>query len=336
MRGRAPPIRQRGVALLTAILLVALGTILAATMAYENAMTARRGQATFAFDQSLLIAQAGEALAAYALVQSRKQDAQHDAKGQPWSMPYGPVEIVPGVTLYAFLEDMQGRFNLNNLVKPDGGTDTDAVDQFANLLQLRGLEPKWAALIADWIDGDEVANPAEGAEDATYLSQVPPYRTANRQITSASELLALPGFGRDRYLAIMDYVTALPTGGGTPGGAGAASSKTTVNLCTASRFVLDALAPSGERNFSMQDDKSIETQRTNVGCFPTPQEFKAAFANDPKAGTIMGQVGTQSNFFRLTSIVNVGTMQFSLYSLLERQGGQGGKVRVIQRTFTAD
>jgi general secretion pathway protein K len=332
MIGRAPPIRQRGVALLTAILLVALGTILAATMAYENAMTARRGQATFAFDQSLLIAQAGEAIAAYALVQSRKQDAQHDAKGQFWSMPYGPVEIVPGVTLYAFLEDMQGRFNLNNLVKPDGGTDPDAVIQFENLLQLVGLEPKWAPLIADWIDGDQVANPADGAEDSTYLSQVPPYRTANRQITSASELLALPGFGRDRYLMIMNYVTALPTGGGTPGGA---SGKTTVNLCTASRYVLDALPPGGERNFTSSDDKSLETQRTNVGCFPTPQEYKAAFANDSKAGTIMSQVGTQSNFFRLTSIVNVGTMQFSLYSLLERQG-QTGKVRVIQRTFTAD
>ena len=34
---------QRGMALLVAILLVALGTMLAAAMAYENAMTARRG-----------------------------------------------------------------------------------------------------------------------------------------------------------------------------------------------------------------------------------------------------------------------------------------------------
>ena len=31
------------------------------------------------------------------------------------------------------------------------------------------------------------------------MGQTAPYRTPNRYITSASELLALPGFGRDRY-----------------------------------------------------------------------------------------------------------------------------------------
>ena len=54
------PSRQRGIALLVAILLVALGTIIAASIAYENAMTARRGAATFALDESVLIAPATE------------------------------------------------------------------------------------------------------------------------------------------------------------------------------------------------------------------------------------------------------------------------------------
>src|SRR5580692_2774314 len=58
--------RQRGMALITAILLVALATIMAATIGYENAMTARRGSATFAFEQSLEIAKAAEAIAAFA------------------------------------------------------------------------------------------------------------------------------------------------------------------------------------------------------------------------------------------------------------------------------
>src|SRR5256886_14959737 len=59
--GRAPR-GQRGIALLVAILLVALGTIIAAAVAYENALSARRGTATYAFDQALLIAQGAEAL----------------------------------------------------------------------------------------------------------------------------------------------------------------------------------------------------------------------------------------------------------------------------------
>jgi type II secretory pathway component PulK len=106
-----------------------------------------------------------------------------------------------------------------------------------------------------------------------------------------------------------------------------------VNLCTASGPVLDALVPTGERNYSEQDPKSLAKQRTN-GCFPTPTEYKAAFAGDQKAvAATMSEVGTQSDFFRLTSVVSVGTMQFSLYSLLKRENG---KLHVIQRTFTAD
>jgi type II secretory pathway component PulK len=42
--------------MLVAILLVALGTIIAAAVAYENATAVRRGTATYAFDQAWLIA----------------------------------------------------------------------------------------------------------------------------------------------------------------------------------------------------------------------------------------------------------------------------------------
>ena len=62
-----PPARQRGVALLVAILLVAFGTIIAAAMAYNNAMTARRAAATFGFDQAMLVTEGAEALAAEGL-----------------------------------------------------------------------------------------------------------------------------------------------------------------------------------------------------------------------------------------------------------------------------
>ena len=68
-RGRHSRRGQRGVALIVAILLVALGTIIAATVAYENAMAARRSTGTFAFDQSIMIAEGAEALAAFGIRQ---------------------------------------------------------------------------------------------------------------------------------------------------------------------------------------------------------------------------------------------------------------------------
>ena len=82
--------------------------------------------------------------------------------------------------------------------------------QFSQLLTAVGLETKWAPLLADWIDSDLEPNFPDGAEDSVYLGQSPPYRTANLPVTSISELLALPGFGRDRYLRIAPYIAALP------------------------------------------------------------------------------------------------------------------------------
>jgi general secretion pathway protein K len=315
------PRRQRGIALLTAILLVALGTILAAALGYATAMSARRSQGVLAFDQSILVAEAGEALAAYALQQSRINYPQADALDQPWSMPYGPAEVVPGITLEASLEDMQGRFNLNNLVNDNGQIDPTALQAFQNLLAILGLEPNWGPEIADWIDADSIAYGPDGAEDATYLAQMPPYRTANRQITSPSELLALPGFGSVRYSRIEPYVAALPRG-------------TKVNVCTASGPVLDALAPTGERQYSSIDPQSFAMQRAD-GCFPTVAEYQAAFKSAQGAGTSLAMTGVsqQSDYFRLRSIVDIGSSEFYLYSLLHRESN---KMHVIERSFTAD
>jgi len=202
--------RQRGVALLLAILLVAIATILAAAIGYGSAMSARRAAATIAFDEGLLVGQAAEALAAFGLRADLRAGAEYDYPGEAWAKPVGPIEISPGVQLEASLEDVQGRFNLNSLVTPNGVTDPESVLIFQRLLQMVGLEPKWAQLMADWIDSDSEPGFPDGAEDNFYTTQNPPYRTPNILVTSSSELLALPGFGRDRYLKIEPYVTALP------------------------------------------------------------------------------------------------------------------------------
>ena len=69
------------------------------------------------------LGEGAEALAAYGL-KTVKDNTKPSAGGtvgdiypsQPWAQPVGPIEVVPGVTLEATLEDMQGRFNVNWLV----------------------------------------------------------------------------------------------------------------------------------------------------------------------------------------------------------------------------
>jgi len=338
-RQRPAPRAQRGIALLVAILLVALGTIVAAAVAYENAMTARRGTATYAFDESLLIAQGAEALAAYGLRQIYQSDPTHIYPGQGWDKALGPIEVVPGVMLEASLEDMQGRFNLNNLVKPDGTPDITQVNAFVQLLAMLGLEPKWAGYLIDWIDVDIVPQNPEGAEDSVYMGQTPPYRTPNRYITSTTELLALPGFGRDRYLKLAPYVAALPQG-------------TAINICTAPGPVLDAFLGSGHSEFGANPQQLTQNRVNTSGCFPTLANYQAAFDQKVWAAGASKIFRTSSRYFRLSSLITIGSAEFNLYSLLYldaggssasgvagvggRSAGGSGAVRPIQRSFTPD
>ena len=314
-----PPHAQRGVALLVAILLVALGTILAAAVAYENVMTFRRGAATFAFDQALLVQQGAEALAAYGLRTALQADPQHTYASQGWGQAVGPIEVVPGVMLVAQLEDLQGRFNLNNLVQEDGTPDLVQVNAFEQLLAAVGLEPKWAPLMVDWIDRDIVPQAPDGAEDSVYMGQLPPYRTPNRYITSATELLALPGFGADRYRALAPFVSALPWG-------------TKLNVCTAKPQVLDAYI--GHLDFSSDPDSLAKNRAAASGCFPTLTDYQSAATDAVAWQKVMPKLQMTSSYFRLTSLVTIGSTEFNLYSLLLQE--PTGQVRPILRSFAPD
>ena len=310
---------QRGVALLVAILLVALGTILAAAIAYENAMTFRRGAATYAFDQALLVQQGAEALAAYGLRLAQKSDPQHTYASEGWAQPVGPFEVVPGVMLTAQLEDLQGRFNLNNLVRGDGTPDPVEVNAFQQLLAMVGLEPKWADFMVDWIDRNISPVTPDGAKDSVYMGQTPPYRTPNRYITSASELLALPGFGRDRYLALAPYVTALPYG-------------VKLNVCTAKDKVLDAFL--GHGDFSSDTQALAKNRAAAANCFPNLTTDYQPAADPATWSKISPKVQMTSSYFRLSSLITIGSTEFNLYSLLWQD--TSGQVRPILRNYTPD
>jgi general secretion pathway protein K len=314
--------KQRGIALVTALVLVAIATVLAATIGFASVMAAQRASTVFGADQALLAAEGAEAMAAYALKQSASPSGP-DSLDQPWAQPYGPYELAAGVTLeFAQIEDQQGKFNINNLaagaIGPNtntpGADDPTEIEQFQRLLSALGLETKWAGILADWIDSDNNPREPDGAEDSVYLAQTPSYRAANQPVSSISELLALPGFGRDRYNRLAPYIAALPPG-------------TPINLCTASGVLLDAI--SGKTEYSI-DPANLAKSRQDQGCFPTADVFKASLTGVKDAAIIQARVGIASSYYRLRTTITIGTARFNLYSLLTFNGNQ---VLSILRTF---
>jgi len=309
--------RQRGVALITAVLIVALGTMLATSVFFRGYLDQRRSATLFALDQAYEVALGAEAWAADFLRQDR-QESETDHFGEAWAKPLPPLPLDDGGTVEGRLEDMQGRFNLNNLRTPEGLTNEAAVEQLERILAMLEIEPSWAAAIADWVDIDGEPGFPDGAEDSVYTSLTPPHRTANMTITRASELMVLNGFGAERYAKLAPHVTALPVG-------------TPLNVCTASGVVLDSLKEN-VREFSLSPE-DLAKRRTER-CFPDLEDMAGVIADPGEFAEIKKSLTESSNYFRANVWVTIGTTQFTLYSLLAR--ADQGPVRTILRSFGSE
>jgi len=308
--------RQRGVILISALILVALAAVVATSLFFETALMARRAAASFSMEQAVQLGAGGEALAAFALADDKNSD---DTDRDPWAQHYGPVEVETGVALEAQVSDDQGKFNLNTLLRKDGTPDPDAVKVLRRLLELSEVEPRWSSLIIDWMDPNGQPE-ADGGEDSLYLSQAPPHRTGNLLLTSVSELEQLPGFTREMYLKLLPHVTALPP------------EAQKINVCTADGVVLDALFALSTTNadyvqYSRLKPEDLARSRAN-GCFPRKTVISTG---EP---VIASRIDERSSYFRLRTWLSIGTAQFALYSLMYRDGA--GKVRPILRTMGTD
>jgi len=309
--------RQRGVALITAVLIVALATILAINVTFRGMVDQRRSANLFALDAGYEIALGAEAWAADFL-RKDAQESQTDHLGETWAKPLPPLPVGEGIgVVEGRLDDMQGRFNLNSLVFADGTTNPKAVKQLERILGMLGIETTWATAIADWVDADVQPGFPDGAEDSVYTGQDPPHLAANMPITRPSELMFLPEFGGERYRKLQPFISALPVG-------------TKLNVCTAPGIVIDSLFES-QRQFSLNPE-DLAARRKDA-CFPTLEDLRGALG-PAEYDQVKDAIGETSSYFRATVWVTIGTTQFTLYSLLARGGA--GTVRPVLRSFGAE
>ncbi len=171
-----------------AVLIVALATILAVNVTFRGMLDQRRAPTS---SRSTRPSRSRSARRRWAADILRKdaQDSQTDHLGEIWAKPLPALPIDEGVgTVEGRLEDMQGRFNLNNLVFPDGTTNAEG-GQAARAHPRRccEIEPAWATR---WRTGStRTSSPGfpDGAEDSVYTGLDPPHLAANMPITRASE-----------------------------------------------------------------------------------------------------------------------------------------------------
>ena len=227
--------RQSGVALITALLIVALATATAVAVSLRSSLRLRGAENAQAYVQAVQTARAGIDFARWALRQDQVSDSRSgtpiDALTEPWaqSLPPFPVE---GGSVAGAIHDAQGAINLNNLglSTGSGAGSHSPIDLLIlqALLAQNNLDPALANALADFVDPDSEVTLPGGAEDVDYLALNPARRAANRPLENVDELIQVRGFTPAAVAALRPYVCALPV-------------HTPVNINTAPAAVIAAL-----------------------------------------------------------------------------------------------
>lgn len=290
--------KQRGVALVTVLLIVAMATTVMAFMAQQQAFWQRemingrdRAQASY-------IAQAGVDWAR-AVLADDKTNNSYDTPREMWAMrlPAIPVE---GGEIQGVIEDQQGLFNLNNLVV-NGATSALDVARFQRLLSTLGLPQELAYSLADWMDKDDTPATAGGAEAGYYLNQIKPYRAANLPLSEISELLWVRGFDARIIQRLKGYVSVLPQ-------------RTQINLNFASAEVLSAVVD----GLTLQQARQLVTYRKETS-FKSVAEFMQNLPSGVGESS-RGEIGVNSEFFLVNGHATLAQGEYVAQALLFRQG----------------
>ena len=293
---RTTPTRQRGVAIVLALAVVALAALAATAMLVSQSTWSRQVELTAGHAQAQHLLQAGLDWSRAVLSDDRRvSDVDH--LGEPWALRLPSMPVENG-SLTGHIEDQQGKFNLNNLVE-DGKVSVVQLERFRRLLTILALPPVLADSLADWIDDDNQPQPRGGAEDAHYLALQPPRLAANRPLTDVAELALVAGFDDTVRARLRPFVTALPR-------------FAAVNVNTASPEVIAASVD----GLNLDDARAIVAKRERTW-FRDISDFSSQL---PTGLSVPSQyIAVSSDYFIATMAITIGGAQARGSALLARE-----------------
>ncbi len=291
---------QRGVALVTAMFVVAIVATLAAFLAVSQQVWLRQAQNLSDLAQADGITRGAIELAGIALIEDARLSRNIDTLAEKWNEPV--VLPVEGGFVTIRASDAQSRFNLNNLVSGGPGSrvlNGGEIAVFDRLLLELGLDANLKATLIDWLDDNADVDPGGGAEDIEYASQPTPYRTANRALESIDELKSVKGYTPEVIDKLREHVVALPAERGI----------VPVNVNTANLATIAAVM--GKPTAALESTSGKDAVRE----FRTRQDFDKLFP-----GAQAGSHDVFTNLFIVNVRSTVGRITRSAEALVERSG----------------
>jgi len=295
--------RQRGVALIMAMMIVALIAVISVEVSWRFELGMSRSANRWHGMQARAYLAGAEHLAMVVLKQDSEDEegSRADHKGETWAQESEPFPTDHG-WVKGVIEDAHGRFNINRM-QPEPDTCGDgnkkneqgicpppesqcdrympAQRQFIRLLQTVNvgteeeplfLEASDAELIAeaviDWLDFDSEIRGFGGAESDYYEQLTPPTTIANTEMISVSELQVIKGMTPALYQKLLPLVIALPK-----------DEAGVVNINTAKAEVIRTLTPAENCDLlpMPEEDANAIVQIIENGAFTEVQQL----ADDP-------------------------------------------------------
>jgi len=299
--------RQRGAAIVTALLIVALATTIVSALFARQSATVRTIENRIAITQARWIERAAIDWARVILRQDARSSST-DHLGEPWAVPVADTRVNASVgaggaldsgatpaTLSGQILDMQGRFNLANVV-PGGRVDPVEAAALATLLTLVGqpsslAEPLIARLVA--------ATPV--VKETAGVGSVNPSRPTAFPIRRAADLLTVPGFDAVAVAALEPLIVMLPRAA-------------PLNINTASAEVIAARTSGME----LSQARAFVAARERI---PFRDLTDANQAYEPQAQIFKAERwGVTSAWFLVRGAVRYDRIESRSDTLLERKG----------------
>lgn len=293
--------RQKGVAIITALLLSTLAVTIVASLFWLQQVQVRSMENQRLQLQTRWILRGALDLSRLVLNEDYSHSPNFTQLNGVWATPleetrlddYVERERLQGesfnATLLGRMTDAQARYNLGNLAT-GRQPNTDEVEVFERLLSNLNLDSGLAQGVANMV-----------AQAGT--AQVPQTNGSNETmaLVRVEDLLAVSGFTPAAIEKLRDYVIVLPS-----------ATKVAVNVNTAPAEVLSALVP----GLSLSDAAAMVSARKTVYYLN-----KAAFSALPQVATkpFKAAWDVRSNFFLAYSRVKLDRATLETQSLLQRQ-----------------
>ena len=205
--------KEHGVAIVLAMGVVALAALTAAAMLVSQSTWSRQAELNTGHVQAQLLIQAGLDWSR-ALLSDDRRASIADHPGEPWALQLPPIPVENG-TLAGRIEDQQGKFNLNNLLR-NGKLNSAHLAHFGRLLSILDLPPALAGTLAARLEGGgPLADTADlallrGFDERVrarlrpFVAALPRFTAVNANTASPEVLAAIvEGVDLDRARAIV-------------------------------------------------------------------------------------------------------------------------------------